>query len=223
MSEGLIQATSKRVRTMADGTLRLTVDIEPIHAQDAFKLFGSPDVPMVLARLTQAAAKAELQRQSAASEKPYGHYAQALYRNGFFFNPKVLQAIGTDEEFREWIQRQPSAYSGKFSEYVAGEGRCVAAHVRRAGESGTAIKAEYACIPLTDEEHRLQHQKGESALGGPEWFDKKRARYVQEWAAHTLAQGWFAVESMGYVEPALMREWALENDLMQFLPGVYKA
>src|SRR5262245_14745507 len=53
--------------------------------------------------------------------------------------------------------------------FVNGEGRCVAAHVRRASDSGTAYKAAYSCVPLTDAEHRLQHQKGESALKPPEW------------------------------------------------------
>ena len=36
---------------MADGTLRITIDVSPIHARDAFGLFGAPDVPMVLGRL----------------------------------------------------------------------------------------------------------------------------------------------------------------------------
>jgi hypothetical protein len=46
-----IEASSVRVSTLADGTLRLTVDIEPRHARAAFELFGSPGVPMALAAL----------------------------------------------------------------------------------------------------------------------------------------------------------------------------
>lgn len=37
---------------MADGTLRLSIDIEPANANEAFQLFGSPDVPMAIARLS---------------------------------------------------------------------------------------------------------------------------------------------------------------------------
>src|SRR5690349_4222939 len=88
---------------------------------------------------------------------------------------------GTDEQFREWVQRQPSCVSGRFSEYVDGEGRCIAAHVRRAGESGTAFKGEYAAVPLTHDEHLVQHQKGESALGGKEFFDRQRVKYLRCW------------------------------------------
>lgn len=67
----LIQATSRTVKTMADGTLRLTVDISPIHAQDAFTLFGMPDAPVVLARLTQEAATVHAQKET-IDDKPKG-------------------------------------------------------------------------------------------------------------------------------------------------------
>lgn len=62
----VIEASSIGVRTMADGTLRLTVDIEPRHAQDAFRLFGAPGVPIALAALKTA--KSEPQRE----DKPKG-------------------------------------------------------------------------------------------------------------------------------------------------------
>ena len=59
----LIEAASVRVSTMADGTLRLIVDIEPRHANAAFQLFGSPGVPMALAAL---------QKPQEPPEKPGG-------------------------------------------------------------------------------------------------------------------------------------------------------
>jgi hypothetical protein len=92
------------------------------------------------------------------------------------------RAKGTDKQFREWVQRHPSCISGRFSEYLEnGEGRCVAAHVRRAGESGTGFKAEFACLPMTQAEHLLQHQKGEIVFGGKEFFDEQRIRYLLLW------------------------------------------
>jgi hypothetical protein len=91
------------------------------------------------------------------------------------------RAKGTDKQFRAFIQRQPSCISGRFSEYVNGEGRCVAAHVRRAGESGTGHKGEFACVPLTNDEHLEQHQRGESALASKEWFDRQRIKYLKMW------------------------------------------
>lgn len=36
---------------MADGTLRISFDIEPNHAQDAFRLFAAPGTPAAIAAL----------------------------------------------------------------------------------------------------------------------------------------------------------------------------
>jgi hypothetical protein len=47
-----IQGATARISTLADGTLRLTVDIEPRDAQAAFRLFGSPGTAVALAALT---------------------------------------------------------------------------------------------------------------------------------------------------------------------------
>lgn len=56
----LIEATFVRVAgTMADGTLRLVIDVEPRNAQAAFALFNSPGTPMVLGRLLADHEKAE--------------------------------------------------------------------------------------------------------------------------------------------------------------------
>ena len=47
----IIEGASVSVKTMADGTLRITVDIEPRNAQAAFALFGAPGRAMALAAL----------------------------------------------------------------------------------------------------------------------------------------------------------------------------
>ncbi len=47
-----IPCASVSMRTMADGTLRLSIDIEPMHAQDAFKLFAAPGTPAAIAALS---------------------------------------------------------------------------------------------------------------------------------------------------------------------------
>lgn len=47
----ILEAAAVRCQTMADGTLRLVLDIEPRNAQAAFTLFGSPGTPVALAAL----------------------------------------------------------------------------------------------------------------------------------------------------------------------------
>ena len=46
-----IPAASVSMKTMSDGTLRISFDIEPIHAQDAFKLFAAPGTQAAIAAL----------------------------------------------------------------------------------------------------------------------------------------------------------------------------
>jgi hypothetical protein len=228
-----ISCTRRQIKEMADGTIRVSIDIDPRFKSDFHRLFPNIDTPVALAPLeldfeqvpgdhrvavlnSDWKAKVEVE-----DKKPFGKEASELYRLGFFFNPKVLEAIGTDEEYIFWVQLQPSAYSGEFSEYVNGDGRCVAAHVRRAGESGTGYKAPYAVIPLTQEEHMRQHAEGESALVGAEWFDKMRAKYVQSWASKSLSIR-LNYPSMGYVPPEIVRAWALAHDIDNVLPACYR-
>lgn len=93
--------------------------------------------------------------------KPYGKEAAELYRLGWFFNQKVLEAIGTDEEYLVWLRSQPCAAS----HLGDCEGDVVAAHVRRiANGAGTGIKPTFSAIPLCSKHHALQHSAGESAI-----------------------------------------------------------
>jgi len=48
---GVIAASSVKLSTLVDGTLRITVEVEPSHALAAFELFRSPGTPMALAAL----------------------------------------------------------------------------------------------------------------------------------------------------------------------------
>lgn len=116
----------------------------------------------------------------------------------------------TDAAFRQWIQTLPSALDGRsFAEWLHGEGRNPACHVRRASESGTGYKAPFSAIPLTHMQHDYQHRYGELAClakftRDPElrralaeatpaeaeriaknWFDAQKARYYTRWLEET--------------------------------------
>jgi hypothetical protein len=51
----VIEASTVRLQTMMDGTLRMTVDVEPRNARDAFALFGTPGTALALAGIKPAA------------------------------------------------------------------------------------------------------------------------------------------------------------------------
>lgn len=61
-----ISAAAMRVRTMADGSLRIEVEVQPTDAQAAFALFGRPGAPMALAALVDGYAAVK------EPEKPKG-------------------------------------------------------------------------------------------------------------------------------------------------------
>lgn len=146
----------------------------------------------------------------------HGKFWAKLIAYGTFNAPPVLKQIGSDAEFRAWIQRQPSCISHNADwDEEAGEPRCEAAHVRRVeGGAGTAIKPEYACVPLTHEEHAEQHQKGEHDR---EWFEKQAAKYRYEWASATLAKK-HGFERRRDCPPDVIVGWFERRDLWRFLP-----
>lgn len=58
MTADAISAAAMRCKTMADGSLRIEVEVEPRDAQAAFSLFGMPGAPMALAALRPGHAQA---------------------------------------------------------------------------------------------------------------------------------------------------------------------
>lgn len=59
---GAVMGATTTVKTMADGTLRVAIDIDPRYAQSAFSLFGAPGTPVAIARIQPAAAVAADQK-----------------------------------------------------------------------------------------------------------------------------------------------------------------
>ena len=103
---------------------------------------------------------------------------------------------GTDPQFLDFIRRQPSCLTGNWSEWLGdiGEWRNPACHVRRAATFGTAFKADFSAVPMTQTEHLLQSNRGEAAVLNryltfkgwtnqlaKEFFDKQVIRYRKLW------------------------------------------
>lgn len=130
----------------------------------------------------------------------------------------------TDVLFRTWIQTLPSCLDGhSYSEFVEhlGEWRNLACHVRRAGRSGVAFKAEFSCVPMTDAQHRYQHNHGELAClmkfsRDPQWrTDLLNASPVE---AERLASEWFDAQVKKYYarwleETPEGRAWAARREV----------
>lgn len=246
-----ISATRGAYRETADGSLEVKIIVDPRFKDDFHRIFKEKDMPIAIAPLNadfetnQQISDSDTDTNSHRSHQDcagstidgvvvqdiiqekiidpsasssFGHFAQALFKIGFFYNLNLLKALGTDAEFLAWLKTRPCAAS-----HLGGcEGDVVAAHVRRVSSgAGMGIKPEYSAIPLCHKHHMLQHQSGESALGGPEWFDKARAKFIQAWAHERLLVA-LGVESLADASPAMVRDWAARFDLLAALPGVYR-
>ena len=182
-----------------------------------------------------------------ATPSEWGMYARDLKLSGFLRTPEVWAVLGTDADFREWVSYQPSVLSGEYNEWDdAGYARNVACHVLRAHlpparQGAHPNKPAYACVPMTDAEHRSQHNYGErvayctyrtargatpdcdsSAEGAVEsWFDQQRIKTVERWAWAALKQH-LGVESMADADPDSVYEWALGEGIERHLPASYR-
>lgn len=210
-----VPAVARTLKTLVDGTVRVQIDVEPMHRDLAMRLFGEPGVAIAVARLTLKASQSSLQQDNVAL---YRQGAKALRLSAFFRTPAVWQAIGTDAQFLAWLCAQPCAYcQARPHEHQPTE----AAHVRRVAEgAGVAINPSYCAIPLCHDHHALQHAKGESALGGRAWFDQKRVEYVTRWAWETLKQQ-LGYASWTHVPPETLYRWATIHRVENALPNHY--
>lgn len=123
-----VSGSTTTIKTLADGTLRVSIDIEPRDAQSAFAMFGSPGTSVALARITPEAAVADMREKATATEEDYGHHYTALYMRGFFHNPRVAQAFGAN------MDMTPEARTEHIKRYI---------YVETGSESLKEIPPEY--------------------------------------------------------------------------------
>ena len=208
------------MREMADGTIRVQVDIDPECRGAFLEHFSQIDSRVAMAQMLNEGQIAQVEQARSESSKD-GKFYQALHKAGFFIVPAVCQAVGTDDQFLDWIRQQTKSATGRPS---GGEsGPIVPAHVRRvANGSGTGIKPPFAAIPLTDQEHRLQHQKGETAIASREQWDKWRANYLTYWVKSRIYEH-FNINSLTELPAADFLAWVEYNNLMKYIPQAWRS
>lgn len=152
--------------------------------------------------------------------KLYGKETQALFANGFFNNPKVLEKVGPPNQYSEWIKTRRCKVTGDYGHF---ENPIVPAHIRTSDQAGTGHKNPYGEIPLLKEQHDLQHQKGYSAIGGLEKCLGWRKAMQNEWAKGVLKfelGGW---QSFAQIPPAYFyKAWIVPNGVERYLPKEYR-
>lgn len=93
---------------MADGTLRVTLDVEPNAAQEAFRLFGSPGRGVAIAALKDGRAAIErpaepIKTPKVRAPRVMGEDALAKWHE---LGPLCQAAIkwGQHDEFQKWLK-----------------------------------------------------------------------------------------------------------------------
>jgi len=171
---------------------------------------------LVVVRLIQDADGRDMAKRK---KGPHGQAAAYLWRSGFFRSPTVWILVGTEDDYATWIREQKCCVDAK--QFGAHEGDVVAAHVERvATGSGTSVKSPWGQIPVCHHHHSLQHQQGESAVGGKAFYDKQRIQHVQRWAAATLAKT-LGFNGISWIPPDALIEWAAEKCVDHLLPARY--
>lgn len=217
-----IMGSTSSLKTMADGSLRIAIDVSPKESKPAFQLFGTPGTAVALAVIKNEVA-VEHDRPKADLKTEFGEYARSLKLSDFFRTPAVWKAVGTDKEYLEWVKHQKSARSGIYSEHHDdGNAYCVPAHVRRVEHgAGTGIKPPYSAIPLTNAEHKMSHDRGDSAIGSEDWWARMRIKYVSDWCWVTLKEH-RGYDSWADMPPGILVDWCSENGLLNYLPNAYR-
>lgn len=214
--------TRRPAKEMADGTLRVQIDVEPNDRRAFLDMFPDNGDPIAVAALSKEAIIAH-QQGVAFAEPPakkskgnHGDFAQWLVQSGFFRRPDVWKLAGIDKDYTEWLKQQKCCIGTKDC-----DGDVVPAHVRRIADgSGTGIKPEYAAIPLCNGHHQLQHQKGESAIGGKEFCDRKRIVFVSEWAKVCM-KAQLEIESLAALSPQHLELFLRGSDINVNIPTEY--
>lgn len=217
-----VPVVRRAYKELVDGTLRVQIDITPQWKKAFLELFPDIDSDGALAPLTREAAM-EIYGPNGTGKPSFKQEAEILYKSDFFRTPEVWKAVGSDAEYRAWVERQDCLVqtSAAATTVARCEGDVVAAHVRRIVDgAGTGIKPEYACVPLCDHHHRLQHQHGESAIGGKEYLNRMRIKYVHRWCWERTKE-LLGIAHWNEAAPVILKAWAVERNLTKYLPKDY--
>jgi hypothetical protein len=94
----VIMGTTSTVRTLADGGMKITIDIAPADMKRAFSLFGDGGTAIGMVPLTIETKQKQAQQHAVAEadqdDGVHGKHYTLLYRNGWWNNPRVRRAMG---------------------------------------------------------------------------------------------------------------------------------
>lgn len=167
-----------------------------------------PDLAEESYKLTPKELKALEKKQ-----KKYEDADNILLLNNFYGNPKVLSAVGTDEEFKTWIEQQECLIDNTKDNVVA--------------YSIVKNPNIYNYVPLTKSNvEKIEKGELKIKLNNVEVIDtysfllqfnrKLLIKFVKEKIKEKLN-----IPSEYFIPPKMLYEWAIKNDLNRLIPVQY--
>lgn len=154
-----------KAQTLADGSLRLYVDLGEVNPAHFPWLFttGQAVGLVALKDMPEAAPQDVVPHNPVVPHgtTDNGSLAQQMHIKGYFNNPRLWDALEAAElytqlEHKEWIQRQPC-----FQQNAECQGDVVMHHVRTSANSGVGMKPpHWFGIPLCHHHHMQFHEHG---------------------------------------------------------------
>lgn len=192
-----IAFTSRKMETLADGSLRFWIDVPADTAREAMAQFGVPGSHGVMLRNEDPAITGML--EDALMGESNITFWDSL--SEFLSCDLVTKFIGTPGGHREWIMGQPSALSEKTP--------C------------QAVRCKWGnLVPLTRTEAELVKEHGWTSLGpdtNDEWAAQLGEDYTRAYHCFALSKQ-LGYESPHQCPPAAVLTWAKEHKLIDLLP-----
>lgn len=191
-----IPASSVSLKTMADGTLRITFDVEPGQAQDAFRLFAAPGTQVAIAALKAGSFLEQAPEAQIPVSAPVArtHTGDCCYRTVLWCQ---------EPAFWDWINQVDEGAAIK----TAGDAKrwvCMTCAVDSRKELDTDNEANKAW-------HRLIREPYSGAIPGLSGIERGgmtlRLRIFQGlWYCQRTCQG-FGTAGIGYTPALAYADW----------------
>lgn len=106
-----ISAITRTFKSMADGSLRFTIEVSPQDAKQAFDILGTPDVAIAIARLTQESTIEQAQKETIGEQK-----------GGFLSQWLAIRC--TEQSFWDFIEHEIHELDGDHNCDIDSAGKC---------------------------------------------------------------------------------------------------
>lgn len=219
--------TRRAFKEMSDGTIRVSVDIDPDFRDAFLKLFTQIDMRVAIAPLLPEHEVAARQTKAATAASPQERsFAHRLHAIGYFRDPKLWRAmhdydIYTLQEHKRFIEGQPCVipacvHNGDVVLHHVAMANLPAAGRRLQPEAPNKVPHWYG-VPACHAGHNFVHSK-ECTLDGKHWLLEKAIAFTAEQCKQQI-KDYLGVTSFTDVTREMLQ--AFEDDVLHF-EGIWR-